>query len=183
MDWSFNEYYATRRDATLAIARCIRQEVEALVAAGVKIVQVDEPAISTRVDELDFAREAMALITEGIDAYFICHICYGNFAPVYRHMLSLSVDNLDLETSQRPEILEDYVRGNSFDKDISYGVVDVHNHETEGRKKIKETVRRALDLFGRDSVWIDPDCGLKTRTVDEAVAKLTNLVEAVAGCR
>jgi 5-methyltetrahydropteroyltriglutamate--homocysteine methyltransferase len=183
MDWSFNEYYVTRRDATIAIAGELRKEVEALVSAGAKILQIDEPAISTRVEELGFAREAMEIVTGGIDAYFICHICYGNFAPVYRHMLSLSVDNLDLETSRRSKILEYYLAKNPFDKDISYGVIDVHNHETESIPVIETAIRHALTLFDKESVWIDPDCGLKTRTVPEAIAKLTNMVEAVSHIR
>ncbi len=183
MDWSFNEYYPSRREATFAIAREIRKEVEALVEAGARIIQIDEPAISTRIDELEFAREAMEIVTGGIDAYFICHICYGNFLPVYRYMLSLNVDNLDLETSMRPEILESYLKDNPFEKDISYGVVDVHNHLTETEDEIEATIRYALTMFDREALWIDPDCGLKTRSVDEAIAKLTAMVAAVSRVR
>lgn len=183
MDWSFNEYYATRRAATLAIARELRKEVVALVGAGVKIIQIDEPAISTRTEELDFAREGIHVITEGVQAYFICHICYGNFAPVYRHMLSLSVDNLDLETSRRPKILEDYLAKNPFDKDISYGAIDVYKHETESIPEIENTIRYALTMFQPDTIWIDPDCGMKTRTIEETIAKLTNMQMAVANIR
>jgi 5-methyltetrahydropteroyltriglutamate--homocysteine methyltransferase len=178
MDWSFNEYYNTRREATLAIARELRKEVAALADAGAKIIQVDEPAISTRTDELEFAREAMGIVTGGIEAYFICHICYGNFLPVYRHMLSLSVDNLDLETSRRPQILEDYLKDNPFPKDISYGVVDVHRHEIETGAEIEAGIRHALTLFDKNTIWVDPDCGLKTRSVDEAIAKLRHMVAA-----
>ncbi len=183
MDWAFNEYYPTRYDATIAIAQEIRKEVEALVAAGARIIQVDEPAISTRLDELPFAREAMDIITEGISAYFICHICYGNFAPVYKHMLSLAVDNLDLETSHRLLALEEFLKDNVFDKDISYGVIDVHQHAIESGDDISSTIRHALTLFNKDTIWIDPDCGLKTRTVDEAITKLTNMQRAVEQVR
>jgi 5-methyltetrahydropteroyltriglutamate--homocysteine methyltransferase len=163
----------------MAIATELRKEVEALVDAGARIIQVDEPAISTRIDELFFAREAMNIITEGIDAYFICHICYGNFAPVFEHMLSLGVDNLDLETSLKPVMLEEFLKENVFDKDISYGVVDVHRHTVETVDEIVATTRQALARFEPNKVWIDPDCGLKTRTVDEAIAKLTNMQNAV----
>ena len=183
MDWAFNEYYPSRRDATMAIAGELRKEVEALVGAGAKIIQVDEPAISTRIDELDFAREAMETVTNGIEAYFICHICYGNFAPTYQHMLSLGVDNLDLEASHRSEIFEDCLWHTPFDKDISYGVIDVHNHNTENVQEIEVSIRHALNLFDKESIWIDPDCGLKTRTVPEAIAKLANMVEAVSNIR
>jgi 5-methyltetrahydropteroyltriglutamate--homocysteine methyltransferase len=183
MDWSFNEFYPDRRSAALAIARELRKEVEALVDAGAKIIQVDEPAISTRIDELDFAREAMQLVTAGINAYFICHICYGNFLPVYRHLLSLDVDNLDLETSMKTDGLEAYLRNNSFDKDISYGVFDVHNHKIESVPELEDNIRRALSMFDKEQIWIGPDCGLKTRSVEEAAAKLTNMVAAVSHIR
>ena len=179
MDWSFNEYYASRREAAMAIAVELRREVEALVKAGARIIQIDEPAISTRLEELDFARQALNLVIDGIEAYFVCHICYGNFTPVYRHMLALGVDNLDLETSQRIAALEEFIRDNRFTKDISYGVVDVHTHKVESVETIAENIRHAIGLFGVDAVWIDPDCGLKTRTIDEAVGKLVNIEAAV----
>jgi len=183
MDWSFNEYYSTRYDATIAIARELRKEVEALVNAGVKIIQVDEPAISTRIDELAFACEAMDIITDGIYAYFICHICYGNFAPAYKQMFSLGVDNLDLETSHRLLALEDFLKDNAFNKDISYGVIDVHQHTIESVDEITSRIRHALTLFNADTIWIDPDCGLKTRTIKETIQKLTNMQTAVLRIR
>jgi len=183
MDWSFNEFYPTRRTTALAIARELRKEVEALVEAGVKIIQIDEPAISTRIEELDIAREAMHIITEGIQAYFICHICYGNFTPVYQHLLSLAVDNLDLETSHRSDIFESFVRNNVFPKDISYGVVDVHKHEIESVPDIENNIRHVLTMFQQDAIWIDPDCGLKTRTIEEVIQKLTNMQMAVVNIR
>jgi 5-methyltetrahydropteroyltriglutamate--homocysteine methyltransferase len=183
MDWSFNEYYATRRDAGIAIAWELRKEVESLIDAGARIIQIDEPAMSTRIDELDVANEVMDIVTDGFDAYFIAHVCYGNFAPVYQYMLSLNIDNLDLETSCRPQILEDYLVINPFDKDISYGVIDVHNHITEGILEIAETINQALNLFPKDTIWIDPDCGLKTRSVNQAVDKLANMTMAVSQIR
>ncbi|MFQ5665366.1 MAG: hypothetical protein ACE5I7_02930 [Candidatus Binatia bacterium] len=68
MDWSFNEYYADRRTACVALAYEMRNEVAALAAAGAKIIQIDEPALSVRPDELPLAREAMCIVTEGIEA-------------------------------------------------------------------------------------------------------------------
>lgn len=183
MDWSFNEYYPTREKATIAIAHGIRKEVETLIASGAKIIQVDEPAISTRIEEMDFARNAMRIVTQGLNAYFICHICYGDFAPVYKHMLSLEVDNLDLETSLKTSVLKAFLETNVFDKDVSYGVLDVHSHLIEGTEEVKERIKQALSLFDSKALWIDPDCGLKTRLQDEAVAKLENMVKAVRQLR
>ncbi|MHC4860195.1 MAG: uroporphyrinogen decarboxylase/cobalamine-independent methonine synthase family protein, partial [Planctomycetota bacterium] len=99
MDWSFNEHYDSRRSATLAIAEQIRKEVEALVESGCRIIQIDEPAISVRPEELALAIEAMQVCTEGIGAYFITHICYGAFEKIYPKLLDIPVHNIDLELS------------------------------------------------------------------------------------
>jgi 5-methyltetrahydropteroyltriglutamate--homocysteine methyltransferase len=183
MDWSFNEFYPSRHAAALDIAAELRKEVEALVAAGARIIQIDEPAISTRIDEMGFVREAMNIVTGGIDAYFICHICYGDFAPVYEYLNTMNVDNFDLETSMRPQALEEFIKANRFEKDISYGVADVHRHEVESVEKMEGNIRHALTLFDREALWIDPDCGLKTRTTEEAVWILSNMQAATENIR
>jgi 5-methyltetrahydropteroyltriglutamate--homocysteine methyltransferase len=183
MDWSFDEFYPSRRAAALDIAAELRKEVEALVAAGARIIQIDEPAISTRSDEMSLVHEAINIVTGGIEAYFICHICYGNYAPVYECLRSIGVDNLDLETSLKPDVFERFVRQNKLEKDVSYGVADVHRHEVETTEKMEGNLRHALTLFDRDSLWIDPDCGLKTRTTEEAVLILSNMQAATEKVR
>ena len=99
MDWSFIEYYPDRRTACLALAKELRKEVEALIEEGAKIIQIDEPATSVRPEELPVAIEAMHIVTDGLPAYFITHICYGAFENIYPGMLDLPVDNFDLEMS------------------------------------------------------------------------------------
>jgi len=179
MDWSFNEYYPSRREACLALARALHEEVKALADAGAKIIQVDEPAISTRPEELrEFAIEAMEIVTKGIDAYFISHICYGAFEFIYPEMLELPVDNFDLEMSNSELDLVELFRKYPFTKDLSFGVVDVHSHVVEDVEKVKARIQRALDVLKPEQLWIDPDCGLKTRTTEEAIAKLKALVNA-----
>ena len=183
MDWSFNEYYPDRRLACLALAREIRREVEALVEAGAKIVQIDEPALSVRPEELPFAIEAMHLLTDGLPAYFIIHACYGAFDLIYSQMLKLPVDNLDLAISHSTLNLMEMFRRDPFTKDLSLGVLDVHSHEVEAPETVRTRVEKALKLLPKESIWIDPDCGLKTRTIDEARGKLINMMEAVKGLR
>ncbi len=172
MDWSFNEFYATRRHACLALAKEVRKEVEALIRAGCKVIQIDEPAISARPDELPLAIEAMQTTTQDFEAYFITHICYGDFASIYPGMLDLAVDNFDLEMSNSGLDMLRLFRKKAFTKDISYGVVDVHSHFVEERSTVEERLKKGLEILPRENVWVDPDCGLKTRTVDEAIAKL-----------
>ena len=183
MDWSFNEYYPDRRTACLALAREIRKEVEALVEAGAKIIQVDEPAISVRPEELPVAIEAMHLVTDGLPAYFITHICYGAFEFIYPEMLQLPVDNFDLEMSNSSLDLLALLKQHPFTKDLSFGAVDVHSHLIEPPEEVRKRLTLALDLLPKDAVWVDPDCGLKTRSVEEATAKLKTVVEAARAIR
>lgn len=96
-DWSFNEYYSDRRELVLALAREIHKEVADLEKAGAKYIQIDEPAISTRPDEIELAIAAMKIVTDGIKEKTISHICYGDFKVMYPRILDLAVDQLDLE--------------------------------------------------------------------------------------
>ncbi|KUO41930.1 MAG: hypothetical protein APU95_04210 [Hadesarchaea archaeon YNP_N21] len=179
MDWSFNEYYSSRKEACLDIARALHKEVKALADAGAKIIQIDEPAISTRPEELEeFAIEAMEIVTRGVDAYFINHICYGAFEFIYPEMLKLPVDNFDLEMSNSELDLVELFKKHSFTKDLSFGVVDVHSHIVETVETVRKRIQKALEVLKPEQLWIDPDCGLKTRTVDEAIGKIRAIVEA-----
>ncbi len=184
MDWSFNEYYSSRKDACLDLAKALHQEVRALAEAGAKIIQIDEPALSTRPEELEeFVVDALEIVTRGVDAYFIAHVCYGAFEFIYPQMLELPVDNFDLEMSNSELDLVELFRRHPFTKDISFGVVDVHSHVIESVDLIKKRIRRALEVLSPEQLWIDPDCGLKTRTREEAIGKLQAMVKAVEEIR
>ena len=183
MDWSFNEFYPTRRDACMALAAEVRKETEALINAGCKIVQIDEPAISARPEELPLAIEAMQVVTKELKAYFITHICYGDFESIYPKMLDLAVDNFDLEMSNSRADMLPLFKKAPFTKDISFGVVDVHAHLIEEVEVVEKHLRNALEVLALENVWVDPDCGLKTRTVEEAFAKLSAVVLAVKAVR
>lgn len=178
-DWSFDEHYDSRRDAVMALAAIIREEVQDLEAAGARYIQIDEPALSTRPAEIDLAIEAMGIVTEGISATTISHICYGDFRTIYPRLLDLPVDVLDLEFANSQFTHFEVFRDPKFTKKISVGVVDVHTHVLESKEQVKDGIRRALDVFDPDQVWIDPDCGLKTRTVQESIDKLKVMVDAV----
>jgi 5-methyltetrahydropteroyltriglutamate--homocysteine methyltransferase len=183
MDWSFNEHYPNRRATCLAFAGVLRKEVEALIAVGCKIIQLDEPALSVRPEELPIALEAMEAVTDGLNAYFVTHACYGAFEHIYPKMLELAVDNFDLEMSNGDLRLLELFRANPFTKDISVGVVDVHSHLLEDGAKVRQRIKQALSIIPKEQVWVDPDCGLKTRTVDEAIEKLRACVEAAQAFR
>src|SRR5437588_2827085 len=177
-DWSFDDHYGSRRDLVMALADVVRQEAEDLQKAGARYIQIDEPAVSTRLDELDLAIEAMGVVTDGLKAHTITHMCYGRFEEVYPRLLELPVDQIDLEMANSGlELLEKF-KQHPFTKAIGFGVVDVHTHKIESVDEVKKNIRRALDYLRPDQVFIDPDCGLKTRTVDEAKAKLRTIQQA-----
>ncbi len=183
MDWSFNEAYPNRRAFCLGLARAIHEEVRALETAGAQFIQIDEPAVSTRVEEVELAVEAMKIVTDGIRAKTGTHICYGDFAKVYPQILELEVDQIDLEFTNSDFELLDLIRKIPFTKEVGFGVIDVHSHRVESVEEIKNSIRRALEVFPVEKLTIDPDCGLKTRLKEESIAKLTNMVAAVREVR
>jgi 5-methyltetrahydropteroyltriglutamate--homocysteine methyltransferase len=178
-DWSFDEHYGSRRDFVLDLAKVIRDEALDLERAGARYIQIDEPAASTRMDELDLVIEAMTVVTEPLSAHTITHICYGDFHNAYPKMLDIPVDQIDLEFANSDFSLLEKFSEHPFTKYVGLGVVDVHSHALEPVDEIVDGIRHALKYFAPDKVFVDPDCGLKTRTVEEAQAKLSNIKKAV----
>ena len=181
VDWSFDEHYGSRREAMLAMAQVIRREAEELVKAGAKYVQVDEPAASTRPEEMELVSEALGIVTQGLGAKTITHICYGDFALVFDHIAKLPVDQIDLEMANSDYVLLELIREHKdgFDKELAMGVTDVHTHVVESLDAVKAGIKRGLEVLPPERLYIDPDCGLKTRTWDEAEAKLRVMTQAV----
>ena len=183
MDWSFNEHYPSRRAATLAIAKAIREEVKDLERAGAQYIQVDEPAIATRPEEMELAIEALGIVTKGIRAKTLTHICYGDFKTIGPKLHKLPVDQIDLEFANRDMEFLSFFKGRAFPKEIGLGVVDVHSHRTETREEVVRNLQRALQVFKPEQIYVDPDCGLKTRSPEEAIEKLRVCVEAARTVR
>ncbi len=178
-EWSFNEHYPTRRELVLELARAIHEEVRDLERAGARYIQIDEPAIHTRPEEdFELAREALEIVTNGVGAYTVSHICYGDVPKIYPAMLSLAVNQLDLALKNEEFALLETFKSPRFTKDIGLGVVDAHSHRLESVEEIADGIRRTLQVIPAKQVFISPDCGLKTRTVEETVGKLRNMVEA-----
>jgi 5-methyltetrahydropteroyltriglutamate--homocysteine methyltransferase len=183
MDWSFNEHYPDRRATCLALARVVRSEVEALAQSGCKIIQVDEPALSVRPEELPVALEALHVVMDGLPAYFITHACYGAFEKIYPQMLEAPVDNFDLEMSNSDLNMLALFHKDPFTKDMSFGIVDSHSHVVEDVATVKQRLQEAMKVLPKEQLWLDPDCGLKTRTVDEAIGKLQVIAGAAREAR
>lgn len=178
LDWSYNEAYKTRRDAALALAEVVRQEAEDLQAAGARYIQIDEPAIHARPEEIEIAIEAMGVVTQNLDAKTISHICYGDFAAIYPKVLELPVDQLDLAMANYGYRWLELFNKNPFTKELAIGIVDVHSHETESVATAAEGIRKGLRYVSKERLLPHPDCGLKTRTVEESEEKCRVVVEA-----
>ncbi len=183
-DWSFDEHYDSREDAVMALAEVIREEAEGLRDAGATFIQIDEPAVSTRMDELELAIKALGVVTAGLDGvHTVTHICYGDFHNAYPKMLDLPVDQIDLEMTNSNFDLLDAFREVPFIKSIGLGVVDSHSHRIESEDEVAAGIRRSLGVIPPERTFVDPDCGLKTRTVDEAKEKLRVVVEGTRRVR
>jgi 5-methyltetrahydropteroyltriglutamate--homocysteine methyltransferase len=184
-DWSFNLAYPDRRALVLDLATLVHDEAVALEQAGCPIIQIDEPAISTRPEELDLAIEAMGIVTRGLSAKTVSHICYGDFERIWPGLLDLPVTQLDLEAQNRGFELLDVLARFPWpqDKELALGVLDVHRHRVEAPADVRRGIERALEIVPADRLFIDPDCGLKTRTWEEAEAKLRVMVDTVRELR
>ena len=183
LDWSYNEAYPTRRDACLALAEVVAQEARDLERAGARYIQIDEPAIHARPEELDIAIEARHVVTDGLRAKTISHICYGDFAAIYPKLLELPVDQLDLAMANYGYRYLSPFDAHPFTKELAIGIVDVHRHETESVAEAADGIRKGLRYVSAERLLPHPDCGLKTRSVEEAKDKCRVVVEAARTVR
>lgn len=182
-DWSFDEYYPNKEAFVMDLAGSIHEEARDLQRAGCKYIQIDEPAASTHPEEMALVARALGVVTSGIEVVTITHICYGDFHAVFDQIADLPVNVLDLEmTNSNYDTLE-FFRDRKPDKILALGVFDVHNHEIESVEAMEGGIRKALEVIPPERLWIDPDCGMKTRTEEETIGKMRNMMEAVRRVR
>ncbi|HPU44267.1 MAG TPA: methionine synthase [Dictyoglomaceae bacterium] len=184
-DWSFNEYYENKRDLTLDLAEVINQEALDLEEEGAIFIQIDEPAIPTHPEEIKIAKESFQRATRGLRNFIITHICYGDFRPIWEELIDFPVHQFDFELTNNADKFYPLIENHGFPKDkyIAIGVIDVHSHRIESVEEIKARIKEAFKYFKPEQIFIDPDCGLKTRTWEEAKAKMENMVKAVEELR
>ncbi|MCH8950065.1 MAG: methionine synthase [Chloroflexi bacterium] len=182
VEWSFLEGYDDFRSAVLEMARAVNHEALELDRAGATFIQIDEPALSTRLDDIDLAIEAMGIATEGLKAQTATHVCYGDFVSAYPRFFDMPVKQFDMEMANSSHDLVELLKTKGFpeDKEIAWGVVDVHSHEIETVDQVVAEIKRGLEVLPPERLYIDPDCGLKTRTWDESADKLRVIAQAVA---
>ena len=187
IEWSFDLHYRDRRELILDLAKAIRREVEELVRRGARYIQIDEPALSTRPwrEDAELLKEALDIIFKGLEAKRIVHICFGRLERILPYILDYPVDQFDLEMKNSNFRLLLYLKEYGYNKEIGFGVVDVHSFQVESVKEIKEAIDKLMktDIVSPEKAYIDPDCGLKRLPRDIAKAKLKNMVEAARQAR
>ena len=190
--WSFVRDDQPKADTARQVALALRDEVRDLEAAGIAVIQVDEPALretlplraADRADYLAWAVEAFRLTTAGVeDATQIhTHMCYAEFGDVLAAIIDMDADVISLEAARsKMAIVSDLAKA-KYPNELGPGVWDIHSPRVPGVDEIVGHLRTATETFG-DRVWANPDCGLKTRGYAEVRAGLANLVSAAAAVR
>ena len=193
LQWSFVRDDQERDATCRQIALALRDEVNDLEAAGIGVIQVDEPAIREGLPlrrahwrgYLDWAVESFRISTSGVrDATQIhTHMCYSEFNDIIHSVAAMDADVISIETSRsRMELLDAFVRFN-YPNEIGPGVYDIHSPRVPDRAEMVDLLRKALAVLKPQQLWVNPDCGLKTRGWPETRAALEALVAAAAELR
>jgi 5-methyltetrahydropteroyltriglutamate--homocysteine methyltransferase len=207
MDWSYDEHYsgessllgasaerrmeARRRFGIDAARDVVRPNLAGIVEAGADWVQVDEPAATTRPEEVPLVVETFNATREGIDARCSMHICFSDYSCLFPHIeelddcyeLQLEFSNRDsLETgtkdADRPGYaILDRFRESAWDGKIGLGVIDIHTDFIEPPELVRDRILYAASVLGPERIEVNTDCGLRTRTWEVSYEKLVNMVE------
>lgn len=188
LQWSFVRNDQPRHETLFQIALAIRDEVVALEKAGIKIIQIDEPAFREglplrKVDQqlyLDRAVQAFKLSSSGVrdETQIHTHMCYSEFNDIIQDIARMDADVITIETSRSQMELLDVFADFSYPNDIGPGVYDIHSPRIPPVEELLTLMEKAKAVIPAEQLWVNPDCGLKTRTWEEATAALLNMVEA-----
>jgi 5-methyltetrahydropteroyltriglutamate--homocysteine methyltransferase len=178
--WSFNEVYEDEETLAYDLADLVNEEIEALVEAGARYIQIDEPALATTPDDHAIVGECLERITADVpdDVRLGLHVCYGDYSRIYPEMLEFPVDEFDVELCNGDYEQLDVFKEPPFTEDLALGVVDAHDAEVESVPEIKENIKRGLEIVPPERLTVSPDCGLKLLPREVAYEKMANLVTA-----
>ncbi|MCC6010015.1 MAG: methionine synthase [Fervidicoccaceae archaeon] len=175
-DWSFNEYYSTKEELVKELSSIINKELKMLADNGALFIQIDEPALTTHPDEVEWALELIDRTADNINAKIGLHVCYSNYRLLMPHLDNLrNISQLLLEFANRRftdlDILKD------FPFEIGLGVIDVHSKRIESPEEVSQAIKKALNYIDADRIYINPDCGLKLMPREVARLKMENMVK------
>lgn len=194
LNWSFPREDISIKDSISQIALAIRDEVLDLEAHGIKMIQIDEAALREKLplrksdwytEYLDFAIPAFRLTHSGVKAetQIHTHMCYSEFTDIIPAIDDMDADVITFEASRSDLQILVSLRENNFETEVGPGVYDIHSPRVPSVAEIVKAVNVMLTKIDRDKLWINPDCGLKTRGVPETDASLRNMVEAARQVR
>lgn len=185
--------YKTREDVAWALAPIVRSELQALLAAGADLIQLDEPSIACYKANLETFIQIFNSTVADIPCKVAIHLCFGNYrarpiglrtyAPLFPALLDAKVDQFVLEFANREMAEADLWRRFPNDRELAAGVVDVKNHFVEPVETIVERIRLLLSHVSPEKLWLVPDCGFSQTPRFMAFQKLCNLVQAAAVVR
>lgn len=193
LQWSFVRNDQPRSETTYQIALAILDEVQALEKAGIKIIQIDEPAIreglplrkADHKEYLDWAVRAFRVSSSNVedDTQIHTHMCYSEFNDIIEHIAAMDADVITIETSRSQMELLDAFADFKYPNDIGPGVYDIHSPRVPSKEEMVELLKKAKAVIPADQLWVNPDCGLKTRAWPETKAALESMVEAAKALR
>ncbi len=193
LQWSFVRDDQPRSETAQQLALAISDEVLDLERAGIRIIQIDEPALREglplrRADwggYLDWAVNAFRLATSRVqDATQIhTHMCYSEFNDVIRVIERMDADVISIENARSGSELLEAFRGYKYPNEIGPGVYDIHSPRVPATEEIAAALERMREVLEDRQIWVNPDCGLKTRGWDETLAALRHVVEAARRLR
>ena len=178
--WSFNEHYETEAELAYELADLVNEEINALVAAGARYIQIDEPALATTPDDHAIVGECLEHIADGVpeDVRLGLHVCYGDYSRIYPEILDMPVHEYDLELANGDYEQLDVFKEPHFEKDLAMGVVDVHTTDVESVEEIKENIKKGFEIVPPERLTVSPDCGVKLLPREVAYEKMDNMVKA-----
>jgi 5-methyltetrahydropteroyltriglutamate--homocysteine methyltransferase len=194
LNWSFTREDISIKESTYQLALAIQEEVLDLEANGIRIIQIDEAALREKLplrqtdwysEYLDWAIPAFRLVHSKVqpETQIHTHMCYSEFEDIIKAIDDMDADVISFEASRSNLALLDALNRNNFQTQVGPGVYDIHSPRIPSIEEIKQTIGKILEKIPTNKVWVNPDCGLKTRGEKETYASLENLVLAAKEVR
>jgi len=174
--------YRNKEELALDLAAALIPEAKALEAAGITLLQIDEPMFSTGMADLETGKQAIGLITAALRIPTCMHVC-GNLGNVIDEILKFNVNVLDFEFANNPANLDLLSRRDLAGRMIGFGCVDSASDNVESVAEIRKRIEKGIEIFDPKIMLLDPDCGMRMRSHDVAYRKLKNLADAAKEVR
>jgi 5-methyltetrahydropteroyltriglutamate--homocysteine methyltransferase len=193
LKWSFVREDLPLRDVCFQLALALRDEVKELEEAGIGMIQIDEPALreglplrsADQAAYLEWAVKAFRFTASGVrnDTQIHTHMCYADVEDILLAICGMDADVISLEASRSAMGLLRSFNGKSYPHDVGPGVYDIHSPRVPTVEEMEGVIRAILGAFPKERVWVNPDCGLKTRRWEEVEPAIYNMIEAARRVR